>query len=118
DLAAWTVKAPLSGDHRLFERIVDSPVPPFVPFRMRQLLRRPPSPPGWHMLGRAMRHPHRFRPMAAGLALMAPGRHDILEQVAALRELHDVAWPERDLLICAVRRRDGSRVVFGQDVST
>jgi NTE family protein len=35
-----------------------------------------------------------------------------------LRALREVEWPERDLLICAVRRRDGSRVVFGQHGST
>jgi predicted acylesterase/phospholipase RssA len=54
DLAAWTVKAPLSGNHRLFHGIVDSPVPAFMPFQVRQLLLRPPKPPGWRMVGRAL----------------------------------------------------------------
>jgi NTE family protein len=48
------------------------------------------------------------------MALMAPGRHDILEQLAALRELERPEWPTPDLWICAVRRRDGRRVVFGR----
>jgi predicted acylesterase/phospholipase RssA len=54
DLAAWTVKAPLSGNHRLFHGMVDSPVPAFMPFQVRQLLLRPPKPPGWRMVGRAL----------------------------------------------------------------
>jgi NTE family protein len=52
--------------------------------------------------------------MAAGLALLAPGKHDILAQLAALEELRSSSWPERPLWICAVRRRDGRRVVFGR----
>jgi NTE family protein len=48
------------------------------------------------------------------MALIAPGRHDIAEQLAALRELEGPGWPDPDLWICAVRRRDGRRVVFGR----
>jgi NTE family protein len=45
---------------------------------------------------------------------MAPGRHDIVEKLAAVRDLAGEGWPEPDLWICAVRRRDGRRVVFGR----
>jgi NTE family protein len=38
----------------------------------------------------------------------------VIEQLAALRELEREEWPEPDLWICAVRRRDGRRVVFGR----
>ena len=31
-----------------------------------------------------------------------------------LAEVEGQSWPERDLWICAVRRRDGRRVVFGR----
>jgi NTE family protein len=33
--------------------------------------------------------------------------------VSGLRRAYGDAWPERDLYVCAVRRRDGRRVVFG-----
>jgi NTE family protein len=66
------------------------------------------------MVRRAMTRPLQFRPMAAALALLAPGKHDIVTQLAALRELERSSWPDRDLWICAVRRRDGGRVVFGR----
>jgi NTE family protein len=48
------------------------------------------------------------------MTLLAPGRHDIVEQLGALRELEKAEWPKPDLWICAVRRRDGRRVVFGR----
>lgn len=114
DLAAWTVRAPLSGEGEVMRQIAEIPVPDLAPFRPLHLLRRPLRLPGRHMLQRAVARPWRFRPLTAGLALVAPGRHDIVEQVAALRELEEPGWPERDLWICAVRRRDGRRVVFGR----
>jgi NTE family protein len=48
------------------------------------------------------------------MTLLAPGQHDIVEKLGALRELEQPGWPEPDLWICAVRRRDGRRVVFGR----
>jgi NTE family protein len=114
DLAAWTVKAPLSGEDDVLRQMTEAPLPELAPFRPRELLRRPLGLPGRHMLQRAVTRPLQFRPLAAGMALVAPGRHDILEQLAALRELERPEWPERDLWICAVRRRDGRRVVFGR----
>jgi NTE family protein len=114
DLAAWTVKAPLSGDDDVLRQIAEAPLPELAPLNPLELFRRPLRLPGRHMMARALTRPLQFRPMAAGMALMAPGRHDILEQLAALRELERPGWPERDLWICAVRRRDGRRVVFGR----
>jgi NTE family protein len=66
------------------------------------------------MLRRAFMRPWAFRPLAAALALLAPGRFDIAEQLGMLREVEGRSWPERDLWICAVRRHDGRRVVFGR----
>ena len=113
DLAAWTVKAPLSGEDDVHLALAEATVAELAPFRAWTLL-RPLRPPGLHMIRRALSRPLQFRPMAAGMALLAPGRHDIVEQLAALRELEQPGWPEPDLWICAVRRRDGRRVVFGR----
>ncbi|MGY1709362.1 patatin-like phospholipase family protein [Geodermatophilus sp. SYSU D00758] len=114
DLAAWTVKAPLSGDEDVLRRMADTPVPELAPFRPLQMLRRPLRLPGRHMVQRVLTRPWQVRPLAAGMALVAPGRHDIVEQLSALRELEQPGWPQPDLWICAVRRRDGRRVVFGR----
>lgn len=117
DLAAWTVKAPLSGDDGVLRQLTESPPPPLAPFNPLQLLRRPLRLPNPHLLRRALARPWQFRPLAAGMTLLAPGRHDIVEQLDALRELERDGWPERALWICAVRRRDGRRVVFGRPPS-
>src|SRR3954452_5869013 len=113
DLAAWTVKAPLSGEDDVMRHIAENPVPDLAPFRPFSLLSRL-LPPGPHMVQRALTRPLQFRPLAAGRALLAPGRHDIAEQLAALRELEEPKWPDAALWICAVHRRDGRRVVFGR----
>ncbi|WP_324277962.1 patatin-like phospholipase family protein [Blastococcus brunescens] len=114
DLAAWTVKAPLSGDDDVLRQLAENSAPELAPFRPLSLVRRPMRLPGRHMVARAVTRPLQFRPLAAGLALMAPGRHDVLAQLSALRELERPEWPTPDLWICAVRRRDGRRVVFGR----
>ncbi|MGY1773240.1 patatin-like phospholipase family protein [Blastococcus sp. SYSU D00813] len=114
DLAAWTVKAPLSGEGEVIQSIAARPLPDLAPFRPLSLLRRPMRPPGPGMVRRALTRPLKFRPLAAGAALLPAGRHDIVEQLAAMRELEPETWPEPGLWICAVRRRDGRRVVFGR----
>jgi NTE family protein len=114
DLAAWTVKAPLSGDDDVLRHIAETEVPELAPFRPLQLLRRPLRLPGRHLLQHALVRPLQFRPLAAGMTLVAPGRHDIVEQLAALREVEGPRWPDAPLWICAVHRRDGRRVVFGR----
>jgi NTE family protein len=114
DLAAWTVKAPLSGDQDVLRHMADTPVPELAPFNPLHVLRRPLRLPGRHMVQRALTRPWLFRPLAAGMALVAPGRHDIVEQLGALRELEGPGWPQPPLWICAVHRRDGRRVVFGR----
>src|SRR3954451_9224062 len=80
DLAAWTVKAPLSGDDDVLRQIADTPVPELAPFRPLELLLRPMRLPAPRMVQRALTRPWRFRPLAAAMALVAPGRHDIVEQ--------------------------------------
>jgi NTE family protein len=112
DLAAWTLRAPLaeSAEPRRRDAAL---VPKMQPFRPAHLLRLP-SPPTMPMIRRAVIRPWQFRPMAAGLALLAPGSNDIGGQLSALMELDDVAWPERALWIPTVRRMDGRRIVFGR----
>lgn len=114
ELAAWVVQAPLSDEGMVLQDMLGSEIPAFEPFRVLPLLRRLPDPPGREMLQRAVIRPWSFRPMAAALALLAPGRFDIAEQLGMLREVEGTSWPEQDLWICAVRRRDGRRVVFGR----
>jgi NTE family protein len=114
DLAAWTVKAPLSGDDDVLRQMAETTVPTLAPFNPLHVLRRPLRLPGPHLVQRALTRPLQFRPLAAGMTLLAPGQHDIVEQLDALRELEKAEWPKPDLWICAVRRRDGRRVVFGR----
>jgi NTE family protein len=114
DLAAWTVKAPLSGNGALLRRIAATPVPELAPLRPLQLMLKPLRLPSPHMVQAALAHPWRFRPLTAGMSLLPPGRHDVVEQLAALREVEKPGWPDEPLWICAVRRRDGRRVVFGR----
>jgi NTE family protein len=114
ELAAWTVKAPLTDEGTVLEEMFGTEPPEFAPFRPLHVLRRPPKLPGPAMVRRALVRPWHFRPVAAALSLLGPGRHDIAEQLDALSEIEGQAWPEKDLWICAVRRRDGRRVVFGR----
>src|SRR3954447_8210217 len=109
DLAPWTLRAPLAESEAPPRRDA-ALVPRMQPLRPVQLL-RPPSAPTLAMVRRAVVRPWQFRPLAAGLALLAPGHNDIVGQLAALMEIDDVEWPERPLWITAVRRRDGRRVV-------
>lgn len=114
DLAAWTVKAPLSDEEdEVLQRMAGTTIPQLDPFRPGRWVRQV-RPPTVQMVRRAVLRPWQFRPMAAGLALLAPGGQDIVEQLAALREREDTPWPSRDLWICAIRRRDGRRIVFGR----
>ncbi|MGZ4443438.1 MAG: patatin-like phospholipase family protein [Nocardioidaceae bacterium] len=114
ELAAWSVRAPLTAEGKLLETLFGVERPQFEPFRVLDLVRRPPSLPGWHMIHRALLRPWHFRPMTAALTLLAPGPQDIAERLVALREVESQGWPEQELWICAVRRRDGRRVVFGR----
>ena len=114
ELAAWTVQAPLSAEGRVLHQILGTEIPLFEPFSVVHLLRRMPDLPGWDMLQRAVIRPRSFRPLVAAIALLAPGRRDIATQLAMLREVEGQSWPDRDLWICTVRRRDGRRIVFGR----
>ncbi len=114
ELAAWTVKAPLTSEGAMLRQWFGEEIPQFDRFTVRDAVLRPPSLPGREMLSRAILQPWKFRPLAASMALLAPGTRDITEQLDALSAIEDRPWPEQDLWLCAVRRRDGRRVVFGR----
>ena len=114
ELAAWTVRAPLTTEGRVLHQMLGTEIPEFEPFRLMHLLRLAPNLPGWELLRNVAIRPWNLRPMVAALALLAPGRFDIATRLAMLQEVEGQTWPERDLWICAVRRSDGRRVVFGR----
>ena len=112
DLAAMATRSPLSeSGSKLVDRILPNssvlPVPtPASWFRPW----RPPSPA---LLSRIARRPWSFRPDVAAMTMLPAGRIDLSERAAPLHRFVGDRWPE-DLWICAVRRDDGARVVFGR----
>lgn len=75
---------------------------------------RPWSLPSPALLTRAARRPLAFRPDVAAMTLVPRGQLDITERARGLDEFIGARWPE-GLRICAVRRSDGARVVFGRE---
>jgi NTE family protein len=93
---------------------VDHELPPFSP---TQLVTRAWRPPSARYLARTARRPWAFRPLVAAATMLPSGRFDLQELTAALDTANPGgAWPE-GLLICAARRADGHRVVFGRPTS-
>jgi NTE family protein len=88
--------------------------PPAVPFvgtvHGRRLGRGPDPTP----LLMALARPWRARAGTVVASLLPTGRRSTEFLVASLRRQHGGRWPDRDLWICAVRRHDGRRVVFGR----
>lgn len=113
ELAAWTVRAPLSDEGRVLEEMFGTGHPELAPFRAIDMVRRLPSLPHPSMVLNAVRRPCQFRPLAAAMSLLAPGPFDIVEKLAALGDSE--TWPSGELWINAVRRKDCKHVVFGQD---
>jgi NTE family protein len=112
DLAAIATGSPLSLESAsLVERILpdasDLPSPPPGDWL------RPWRPPSRALLARTARRPWAFRPEVAAMTMLPPGRIDLTDRAAPLHDLVGDRWPE-DLWICASRRSDGGRVVFGR----
>jgi NTE family protein len=74
---------------------------------------RPWNLPSPALLVRAARRPLAFRPDVALSTLIPRGQLDISQRARGLDELIGDRWPD-GLRICAVRRSDGGRVVFGR----
>jgi NTE family protein len=115
DLAASLYGVPTSRrGGALLRRILpdDTPLPsPSV----RSIL-RPWNLPSPALVVRAARRPLAFRADVAVSTLIPRGRLDISERARGLDELVGDRWPD-GLRICAVRRSDGHRVVFGRPAS-
>ncbi len=107
DLAAWTVGAPLSPEGYPIADITAHPE--LDPVTLRTFLRVPRVPHPQAVLS-TLRHPLRFDPMRAVMTHLADGTRSLAEHVEFLGD----GWPDHDLFICAVRRRSGTRVVFGR----
>ena len=112
DLAAMATGAPLS-EHgsKLIERILpdssDLPVPAPISWL------RPWRPPSPALLSRIARRPWSFRPDVVAMTMLPAGKIDLSGRAASLHRFVGDRWPE-DLWICAARRNDGARVVFGR----
>jgi NTE family protein len=111
DLAAWAVEAPLSVEAAPLLEVLGGDAPDWPPFTVHHWLRRwrSPSPA---LLARIARRPWAFRPAVAALTLAPTGRVDLTQRVGPLGLVAD-GWPE-GLWICAARRDNGARVVFGR----
>jgi len=115
DLFARATGAPVSATAaRLVADAGFGAAPPPLPSRPPRLERRraPASP---EMFLRAARAPHRVRPGALLAAAMPAGEVPSELVAAGLRPLFAAGWPARPLWICALRLRDGRRVVFGRE---
>jgi NTE family protein len=111
DLAAFAVEASISPEgEALFGRLDGHPE--LEPFVARSML-RPWRLPTAALVARAARRPWSFRPSVAAVTMLPAGQVDIHRHARVLDEVTGGAMPE-GLWICAVRRSDGARVVFGR----
>jgi NTE family protein len=113
DLAASLYGVPTSRKGgAILSRILPADAGPLPTPSVRSLL-RPWNLPSTALLTRAARRPLAFRPEVAAVTLLPAGRVDITERARGLDEHIGDRWPD-GLRICAVRRSDGARVVFGR----
>ena len=112
DLASWVLGRNWEPGQPLLEGL-DAVRKSLPPLEMRALLRR------WHLptlqtWAPRMRRPWVFRPMAIAASMLPHGTTS-LEALIARHMAGRVPeeWPS-DLWVCAVRRSDGRRIVFGQ----
>jgi NTE family protein len=112
DLAAMATGSPLSeaGSKLVDHNLPDSSVLP-VPTAASWF--RPWRPPSPALLSRIAKRPWSFRPDVAAMTMLPAGMIDLSERAAPLHRFIGDQWPE-GLWICAVRRDDGARVVFGR----
>lgn len=113
DLAAWAVHAPLSVHGSLIARRMGGDARQFPPLGLSTFLRIPRLP-RLSLITRLLTQPWRVTPEAIAASMMAPGQIDIASRVHRLDGLLDDKWP-KGLLVCACRRDDGRRTVFGRE---
>src|SRR5580704_4712240 len=113
DLAASLYGVPTSRrGGAILRRILPGDTEPLPTPTLLSIL-RPWHLPSPALLARTLRRPLAFRPEVAAMTLVPNGQLDISERARGLDELIGDRWPE-GLRICAVRRSDGARVVFGR----
>jgi len=113
DLAASLYGVPTSRKGgAILRRILPADVDPLPTPSVRSIL-RPWNLPSPALLARVARRPLAFRPDVAAMTLLPRGTVDISERARGLDEHMGSRWPD-GLRICAVRRSDGARVVFGR----
>jgi NTE family protein len=111
DMAAEALGAPVSADGRRLREAG----------RARRLPREPeaalpvsgPRPLAPGALLAAVRRPWAVRPGALASSLLPAGKVSTQGISRNVQGMHTAGWPDRELRICAVRARDGRRVVFG-----
>ncbi|HUD17002.1 MAG TPA: patatin-like phospholipase family protein [Acidimicrobiales bacterium] len=112
DLQAIAQGTPLSDEGALLvERIL--PDPSDLPTPTPRDWLRPWRPPSAALVVRIAGRPWSFRPSVAAMTMLPAGRIDLTDRAVPLHEMVGDRWPE-DLWICAARRTDGARVVFGR----
>lgn len=111
DLEASALGRPLSSEGSFLDAFADGgpEIPPFDP---RHALR------GWRLpsarlVARTVRRPWAFRPTSAAVTLLPAGFVDIASAADRLSPHLGDRWPD-GLWICAARREDGGRTVFGR----
>jgi NTE family protein len=90
------------------EPVLELPVRPPFP-------RGLPLPASPQLAATALLPPWSARPLAALAGLLPAGSVPTAPIGDRIRALMNGSWPERPLWICALRLRDGLRVVFGRD---
>jgi NTE family protein len=113
DLAASLYGVPPSRrGGAILRRILPADNGPLPTPSVRSML-RPWNLPSPALLARTLRRPLAFRADVALSTLIPRGQLDISERARGLDDLIADRWPD-GLRICAVRRSDGARVVFGR----
>ncbi len=113
DLAASLYGVPTSRQGgAILRRILPPDAAPLPTPSVRSML-RPWNLPSPALIARVARRPLAFRPEVAVSTLIPKGQVDITERARGLDEYIGERWPE-GLRVCAVRRTDGARVVFGR----
>ena len=113
DLAASLYGVPTSRrGGAILRRILPTDTEPLPTPGLRSVL-RPWNLPSPALLARTARRPLAFRPDVALSTLIPRGQLDITERAKGLDDFIGDRWPS-GLRICAVRRSDGGRVVFGR----
>jgi NTE family protein len=113
DLAAIAVGAPVRHANRaLVERLVNRPA--FPPLTVRALARRPRRLNPRTLSGVAKLWSRRGIAAFPSLSMFLPeGDEALMPHLGFIDDVLDAPWPRDPLLLCAVRRRNSRRTVFG-----